>query len=927
VRRLPWLPPLLVALVLSIVIQSSSPHVGATPPPSPTPVPVLSAQPGQAVTVTGRLEVLYADPLDPMTGKSDVTFFIADTRDPRRKTQVVFDRNTALPPGGLFAARDKILTVSGIASSRLTARGAVINAQVVTASTSVTANFEGPTYASADLPQPTSGTTRWLNLRCKFREQTSDPPFNSTYFQTLMDHDFPNIGDYWSKVSYGTIDLGASYTTNWYQVFGNPVDYDGQTGHSDINGLLDECAVQAYVLESIDISQFYGVNVMLGEDLSNGTNCGEQVYTNIVGVNFGWHGITWIGQTGYASNDRRISVHHVLAHEEGHGYGFAHSASDFWDPMGFGACATGAQVPQPGQVLSPDPQQWTHTRLIVAPMQCVDVHQQGYNKVLAGWLSVGCHTGTFTLYLLDGPTSSGCQVATVPIGTSGTQFFTAEARRCGSCGGAMADGYEANVPGNAVIIRRWDLSAFSQSADISSPCGHTNPSCATNSFDPRDAMWTVGQTFEDPASNIGITVLSATTTSFTVFVGPPPSVTSISPTSGPTGGPSQPGAMVTVTGTNFTGATAVYFGDEQAADNNGNIGPGVGFTVLSDTTIQAQAPWSFGGNQAHVQVITTGGYSAISSVDVFTYHQTPTGTVDPGLAVTGVSPNTGPTSGGTAIQVTGTGFRGYDGQHNVSFLMADQFTFGPPRCTIVDDSHAKCTTAVDDYAETVHIVAVDTRGGWSQQTSADLFTYTGPARPTTPAVSGVTPFFGPTAGGNSVAITGGGFINPVGDVQFGNANTAAPYTVNSTTQVTATAPPPPAEYPGPPTVADVVVTTDAVFSSPLTAQDQYTFTNSGGLGPAAPVGPSTSTALPVITDISSHQGTSAGGERLIIRGTGFTGARSVRFGGSAAGQFSIDSDSQITVTTPAHPVGMVTVTVITGRESARRGVARFRFSQ
>src|SRR5581483_3576850 len=140
-------------------------------------------------------------------------------------------------------------------------------------------------------------------------------------------------------------------------------------------------------------------------------------------------------------------------------------------------------------------------------------------------------------------------------------------------------------------------------------------------LDPRDTLWTVGQTYANPANAIGITVLSTNAgSSFTVFVGPPPSVTSISPTSGPTGGPSQPTPMVTITGTHFTGATAVYFGGEQAQDNNGDIGPGVGFTVLSDTTIQAQPPWSYGGEQDHVQVITPGGYSATSAVDVFTYH-------------------------------------------------------------------------------------------------------------------------------------------------------------------------------------------------------------------------------------------------------------------------------------------------------------------
>ena len=56
----------------------------------------------------------------------------------------------------------------------------------------------------------------------------------------------------------------------------------------------------------------------------------------------------------------------------------------------------------------------------------------------------------------------------------------------------------------------------------------------------------------------------------------PPTVTSLSPTSGPTGG----GTSVTITGTSFTGATAVTFGATAAT----------GFTVNSATQITATAP-------------------------------------------------------------------------------------------------------------------------------------------------------------------------------------------------------------------------------------------------------------------------------------------------------------------------------------------------
>ncbi|MGH2596507.1 MAG: IPT/TIG domain-containing protein, partial [Actinomycetota bacterium] len=85
----------------------------------------------------------------------------------------------------------------------------------------------------------------------------------------------------------------------------------------------------------------------------------------------------------------------------------------------------------------------------------------------------------------------------------------------------------------------------------------------------------------------GGTVNSAT--SFTVTSPPPlPTVTSLSPTTGPVG------TTVTITGTNFTGATAVKFHGVQAV-----------FTLNSDTTITATVP--SGATTGLVAVVTPTG--------------------------------------------------------------------------------------------------------------------------------------------------------------------------------------------------------------------------------------------------------------------------------------------------------------------------------
>ena len=63
---------------------------------------------------------------------------------------------------------------------------------------------------------------------------------------------------------------------------------------------------------------------------------------------------------------------------------------------------------------------------------------------------------------------------------------------------------------------------------------------------------------------------------------------------------------MTITGTGFTGATAVDFGTT----------PATSFTVVSDTTITADSP--AGTGTVDVTVTTPGGTSATSSADQFT---------------------------------------------------------------------------------------------------------------------------------------------------------------------------------------------------------------------------------------------------------------------------------------------------------------------
>jgi hypothetical protein len=164
-----------------------------------------------------------------------------------------------------------------------------------------------------------------------------------------------------------------------------------------------------------------------------------------------------------------------------------------------------------------------------------------------------------------------------------------------------------------------------------------------------------------------------------------------------------------------------------------------------------------------------------------------------------------------------------------------------------------------------------------------------------PTVTSVSPASGTTAGGDSVTITGSGFTGAT-DAAFGTASAAA-MTVDSDSQVTATSPA------GTGTV-DITVTTPAGTSATGPA-DQFTYNP-----------PPT----PAVTSVSPASGTTAGGDSVTITGSGFTGATDAAFGTASAAAMTVDSDSQVTATSPAG-TGTVDITVTTPGGTSATGPA------
>ncbi|HWZ84485.1 MAG TPA: IPT/TIG domain-containing protein [Terriglobales bacterium] len=214
-----------------------------------------------------------------------------------------------------------------------------------------------------------------------------------------------------------------------------------------------------------------------------------------------------------------------------------------------------------------------------------------------------------------------------------------------------------------------------------------------------------------------------------------PTISSFTPTSG------AAGTAVVVTGANFTGATAVTFNGKAAA----------GFSVDSPTQITATV--ASGSTTGQIMVTTLAGTAPSSTV--FTVLGLPT--------VVSFTPTSG--AAGTSVTIAGTNFTRAT---SVKFTATAAASF-----TVNSDTQITATVA---SGTTTGKISVTTPNGIGFSSGL----YAVPLPP--PTISSLSP--GTGAVGTAVAITGTNF-GSVSSVKF-NGTSAASFTVNSATQITAT---------------------------------------------------------------------------------------------------------------------------------------------
>lgn len=318
-----------------------------------------------------------------------------------------------------------------------------------------------------------------------------------------------------------------------------------------------------------------------------------------------------------------------------------------------------------------------------------------------------------------------------------------------------------------------------------------------------------------------------------------PVVTSVSPSSGAAAG----GTPVTISGSNFGAGATVTFGTSAAT----------GVSVVNSTTITATTP---SGSAGPVTVkVTLSGQSG-SLANGFTYIGTP--------SVTGVSPSSGSTSGGTAVTITGT-----------NFATGATVTFGTSAATSVVVVSSTSITAKTPSGSSGMVTVTVTNPGALSGSLTNGYTYV-----VIPTVTGVSPNVGPASGGTAVTITGTNFANGA-TVTFGTSAATNVMVVNATS-ITASAP----------------AGTGAVTVT-VTVNGQ-----SGSLANAF-----TYAGTPTITSVSPNSGSSNGGTAVTITGTNFVSGAAVTFGTASATNVAVLSGTSITATTPAGSSGAVTVTV------------------
>lgn len=333
---------------------------------------------------------------------------------------------------------------------------------------------------------------------------------------------------------------------------------------------------------------------------------------------------------------------------------------------------------------------------------------------------------------------------------------------------------------------------------------------------------------------------------FTYAVVSTPDITSASPQSG------TAGTVVTLNGSGFVNGATVTMCAETSVG---------GFVNASEVTFVVPAACPPGAQNITLTNPDGGADTLGGGFHVGAGTSTPT--------ASGLSPGSGPTTGGTNVGISGTGF-----------LQGATVQFGGVAATSVDVVSSTLLVATTPAGAaglvTVQVVNPDSgnvivNGG---------FTYVAQSAP---SITGVSPAQGPVTGGQAAVVSGAGF-QPGATVLIGGV----------AAQVTSSGP------------GSLAIVTPACTAGP----HAVTVTNPDG-GTIVVPGAYTCVAISqiTITAITPATGAAAGGTPVQITGSGFRTGATVTLGSVPLTGVTVLSDGVITGTTGPHAPGTVDLVV------------------
>jgi len=353
-----------------------------------------------------------------------------------------------------------------------------------------------------------------------------------------------------------------------------------------------------------------------------------------------------------------------------------------------------------------------------------------------------------------------------------------------------------------------------------------------------------------------------------------PTLSGLSPDHGPADGDT----LVTLIGTGFAelgaGLTTVRFGGVAAS----------AVAIVSDGVLTCRTPAGTPGANVAVALENANGNASLALT--FRYHGRPT--------LTSVSPARGPSSGGTRLTLDGAGFLLDDAGANLVRIGGNAAS----DVLVLSDTRLECSAPAGPPDMQLDVALANANG---EATLTGAFRYV-----SAPTLSGVAPARGPGAGGNSVTLSGSGFLAPEAGLNLVLFGGVAALDVIELDDATLTCTVPPGV---PATTVDVVL--------------------ANGNGQATLAGGYRYHAQPSLTGLAPDHGRADGGTSVVLSGSGFqldeAGTPTVRFGGVPAADVLVLGDGSVSCTAPAGTPGSLVDVELTNANGVSLQLAAWRY--